>query len=294
MRIKFANLRFMLVIATVTALGSSSLVCQAQEKLPTAEEVIAKYVEVTGGLEKYKSIKSMHQSGTMSIPVAGIEGTIDLKTIAPNKLAVSVELAGAGNEMSGSNGETVWSSSTMTGDRILTGKEAEQTLLEADLRRIYDPASVYKLMEVIGIEEVDGDKCYKLKVTRKSGEEQLEYYSIDTGLQTQSKITAQSPMGPVKIEVGVSDYQDVGGLKFPHKMTQTFVDQGMVIEVVMDKIELNPEFPADTFDLPENIQKIAAKKSEKAAADDEDEDEDEDDDEDDDDDDDDDDGADLS
>ncbi len=268
MKTKFANFRYMLTIVTVAALSCSSLICQAQEKLPTAEEVIAKYVEVTGGLDKYKSIKSMHQSGSMSIPVAGIEGTIDLKSIAPDKLAVSVELAGAGNEMSGSNGETVWSSSTMTGDRILTGKEAEQTLLEADLRRIYEPASVYKSLEVVGIEEVDGEKCYKLKVTRNSGDEQLEFYSVDTGLQTRSKITAQSPMGPVRIEVGVSDYKDVGGLKFPHKMTQTFVDQGMVMEVVMKKIELNSEFEAGTFDLPESIQKMVAKKSGKKADDD--------------------------
>ena len=257
---KIAKFKLLLAAFTAVVMSGSALMCQAQENVPTAEEVIAKYVEVTGGLEKYKSIKSMHQQGSMSIPVAGIEGTIDLKMISPDKLAVSVELSGAGNETSGSDGETVWSSSTMTGDRILTGKEAEQTLLEADLRRIYDPASVYKSMEVVGVEEVDGEKCYKLKIIRNSGDEQFEFYSVETGLQTQSKLTAQSPMGPIKIDVEISDYKDVDGLKLPHKMTQTFVDQGMKMEVVMEKIELNPEFEEGTFDLPENIQKIADKK----------------------------------
>ena len=262
MRMKTDLLRFMLAIATILTFGASTMVCSAQEDLPSAEDVIAKFVEATGGIDKYKSIKSMHQKGSMSIPMAGVEGQIEIKLVTPNKLAINVDLGGAGNEKSGSDGETVWSESTMTGSRILSDKEAEQALLEADVRRIYDPASVYKSLETIGVEDVDGEKCYKLKVVRNSGDEQFEYYSVDSGLQKKTETTAQTPMGPINLEVSVSDYKEVDGIMFPHKMTQKFVDQGMTMEMSMDKIAINPEFEEDTFDLPDNIQKLVNKKKE--------------------------------
>ena len=281
MRIKTDLLRFILAIATIASVGSSAMVCSAQEDLPSAEDVIAKYVETTGGIDKYKAIKSLHQQGTMSIPMAGVEGKIEIKLVTPNKLAINVDLGGAGNETSGSDGETVWSNSTMTGSRILSGKEAEQALLEADIRRIYDPASVYKSLETIGTEEVDNEKCYKLKVVRNSGDEQFEYYSVDSGLQKKTEMTAQTPMGPINLEVSVSDYKEVDGIMFPHKMTQTFVDQGMTMEMKMDKIALNPEFDDKTFALPESIQKLVDKKKEDSDDDDDDDDKDDDDDDDD-------------
>jgi hypothetical protein len=257
------NLTLAMIAAVALVSGEVSKV-SAQDKLPTAEEVIAKYVEVTGGIEKYKAIKSMHQVGTMGIPMAGINGTIEMKVVAPNKVAVMVELPGAGNESSGSDGETMWSESTMTGNRIVEGNEAEDMMIQADFRRMFDPASVYKSLENVGITEYDDQKCYELKVEKKSGGIQQEFYSVETGLQVGTKTTAESPMGAIKVEATVSEYKEVDGIKFPFKMAQKF-ENGMVMEVEFEKIKVNPEFEEGTFDLPKSIQKIVAKKKAKEA-----------------------------
>ena len=256
-----------LLLTAIATFANANLV-QAQEKtaeLPSVDKIIARYVEATGGLEKYKTIKTMRQQGTMSIPAAGINGKMDLKVADPNKLLVSVELPGAGNEASGSDGETVWSESTMTGNRIVTGKEADQTLLQADFRRMYDPAAVYKSMKCIGIEEVNGEDCYKVELEMKSGDLQLDFYSIETGLQTKASITAQSAMGAMQVDSYPTDYKEVDGIKIPHKMTQE-LPNGMKIEVEFTEIELNPEFEDATFALPKSIQKLVEKQKEKAAA----------------------------
>lgn len=243
--------------------------CRAQDdkpaKLPTAAEVISKYVEVTGGLEKYKAVKSLKQTGTLSIPAAGINGTMEVKVASPDKVLVAVELPGAGNESSGSDGTTVWSDSTMSGTRLLVDKEAEQTKREADFRRMYDPASVYKSLEVTGVEEVEGEKCYELKITKDDGDTQMEYYSIKSGLQTKSISTAQSAMGPMEIESMAGEYKEFGGIKFPTQMTQK-LPNGMEMVVEFSEIVVNPELPADTFALPEKIKKLVEKEKEKTPA----------------------------
>ncbi len=259
------SFNFVFTGLAILAASSAAPLCHGQENLPTADEIVAKFVEKTGGLEKYQSIQSMMQKGTMSIPAAGISGTMQMKVASPDKILVEVSLPGAGNEKSGSDGETVWSDSTMMGQRLVTGKEKEQVMLESNFRRLYDPASVFASMECVGTAEVDGEKCYKVKVVKKSGDTQFDYYSVDSGLQVKADIKAQSPMGEMNIETFVSEYKDVDGILMPHKMIQKFVDQGMQMEVEFEEIKINPEFEEGTFKLPESIQKLVDKQKEKAA-----------------------------
>jgi zinc protease len=258
----FPSMRLTLAAVALLATSLVPQLCSAQEDLPTADQVIAKFVEKTGGLEKYKAINSLSQTGTISLPAAGLSGTMKMMAAAPNKILVNVSLPGAGDEKSGSDGETVWSDSTMTGKRILTGKEREQILLEANFRRLYDPASVYESLKVIGTDEVEGEKCYKVEVVKKSGDKQIDYYSAESGLQVKADIKAQSPMGALNIETYLADYKDVNGILMPHRITQKFVDNGMEMQVEMSEIKINPELGDDAFKVPADIQKMIDKKKE--------------------------------
>jgi hypothetical protein len=58
-------------------------------------------------------------------------------------------------------------------------------------------------------------------------------------------------MGDIPVDVAVSDYRDVNGLKFPHKMVRTEGPQK--IEIVFDRIELDVALPPATFDAPPAI-----------------------------------------
>ncbi len=64
------------------------------------------------------------------------------------------------------------------------------------------------------IEDVDGEKAYKIKVDEKTS----IYYSATTGLKI--KVDTASEMG--SSSVFYSDYQKVAGIKFPFKISQTF------------------------------------------------------------------------
>ena len=74
-------------------------------------------------------------------------------------------------------------------------------------------------------------------------------------------------MGPIKVEAIVKEYKEVDGLKFPSKMLQKM--QGQEMEFEFSKIQVNPEFPKDTFELPEKIKKLVEKQKEKKSEEDE-------------------------
>ncbi len=230
----------------------------ATEKLTTAKEVLARYVEVTGGVENYKAIKAISQEATMSIELAGIDGKMEMKYSGPERLLVKVDMGAAGSESSGVFDDVGWSDSLITGTRLIEGKELEQLKSQTDMRSYYEPESVYKEMEISEEAEVDGKPCYVLRMTRKSDNVEYEYYSVETGLKVKSKITAETPMGAIPLETFYSDYKDFSGVKHPTKMTQK-LPNGMEIVIKVSKFEANPQFAEGTFDLPENVKKLVDK-----------------------------------
>jgi hypothetical protein len=172
-----------------------------------------------------------------------------------DKLRVDVDMSGAGKEMQGVNGDIGWADSTMTGTRLVTGKELDQLKSQADMRQYYDPNAIYEKMEMAEPVTVDGEERYVLKLTTKNGDVKEEHYSVTSGLKLKSKMTIQSAMGEIPIETNFSDYQEKGGIKHPMKIAQV-LPNGMMMEFEVTKMEVNPEFKDGTFDLPEKVKKM--------------------------------------
>jgi hypothetical protein len=230
------------------------------EKLATAEAVLARYAEVTGGAEKYREISGLAQTSTLSLAAAGIEGKMEMKYAGPKRLAVSVDMGPAGKERSGVYDDVGWSDSLVTGTRLVTGDELEQLKTQVDMRQYFDPAAVYKEMEIVGQEETAGQTCYVLKLTRTNGNVEQEYYSVGSGLKVKSKMTAETAMGAIPIEIFYHDYKDFSGYKQPTRMTQK-LPNGMEMEIKVVSFVVNPEFEKDAFDLPESVKKLVDKQA---------------------------------
>jgi len=221
----------------------------------TAEQVLARYVEVTGGAEKYKQIKGMLQEAEMNLEVAGINGKMTMAYGGDGKFLVEVDLGGIANEKSGISDDTGWSMSTMMGNRIITGKELEQLKLQLDMRQYYEPAAIYSKMELIGQEDVKGEKCHVLKLTTKGGDVKQEYFSVDSGLKLKTKQTADTAMGEIPVEIHYKDYKELDGMTHAMKMIQ-MLPNNMEMEIVTTKIQLNPKFAEDKFELPAEIRRL--------------------------------------
>ncbi len=255
------TLKILIAVAIISAVGIQQ--AQAQEdEFPSAESIIKNYVEKTGGIDKYKAVKNVFSSGTLSVPQQNISGTIEMTIQMPGKLSADVEIEGIGSIVQGSNGEHTWEISVIAGPRLVEGDEAEMLTEETSMEKLLDPAKYYKSMKTTGVEDVDGEKCYKVILTKKNGKEVESYFSVESGLEVKKVMELTTQMGDVGVEIYSSDYRDVDGILTPFKSEQK-MSTGMSVVTSMDKVEYNVDVDASKFDIPDEIQKMIDKKSEK-------------------------------
>lgn len=243
-------------------LSSPPASAQNDENLPDAAEILDRYIEVTGGREAYEKVKSRITRGRLEIPAMGIKGTIEIIAAAPNRFRAKAVTEGIGEQLRGTNGKVAWELSDMMGPRLIEGKEKamfdRSSLFNSDLHW----RKLYKKVRTLGIEDVGGTPCYKLELVSEDDEVMTAYYAKDSGLMMRGLLTVPGPMGEVEVEVLVSDYRDVDGVKLPFKTIQRVA--GMEQIMVIDSVETNPKLPPDTFDLPTPIKEL--RKAQKSAS----------------------------
>lgn len=234
------------------------------DKMPEAITVLKKFADATGGAANYKKVKALKMVGKVEIAAAGISGTLEVIQVAPNMIATKAEMPQVGSQSQGTNGEVGWDISTMMGPRLLEDKELERLQDQANLARIYEPEKYYKEMKVVGIEEIRDQKCYKMKLTKKNGDQSTEYYAVDSGMQICSESTMETQMGAIEIKSFVSDYNEVGGIKLPHKIEAEFPN-GISQLVTFETVEVNPELDKAAFAVPDEIKALMPKEEGSAA-----------------------------
>ncbi len=253
MKYKFERFKLCAILA-VTILGvSTTLVADdPDDKLPTAEIVIKKFVEAQGGADKIKAVKSMKRSG--KFVANGIEGKLEETTIAPNLVFQQLDIGSLGTQTVISNGVIAWENSTTLGPRILTGKEKSRAMEQANTERLYSPTSFYKSIKLVGVKEMFGQKTYQIKTETKDGFQSTDYFSIDTGLPVCSEFKSPSPLGETPMKTRNVEYKDFGGVKFPAKIE--IESNGIVATITYEKIELNPKVDKTIFAVPAEIQNM--------------------------------------
>ena len=55
---------------------------------------------------------------------------------------------------------------------------------------------------------------------------------------------------PTVLESTFSDFREVGGIVFPHRLDMKVKDRPQVMRIVVDKVELNPTLDEARFRLP--------------------------------------------
>ncbi len=252
--------RFVLaVIALCAASGPLPGVAQEAGALPKAETVLAQYVEATGGKALYEKFKTRTTTATVEIPAANISGKLQIFQAAPNKISVVTELGPAGKSVQGTDGTSVWEISPLTGDRLLDGAEKEDFLRKATFNEEIYKMELYKKVECVGIEDVEGKPAYKIVLTAKTGKTETEFYDKASHLLVKESTTTKGPMGEFEVESFPTDYKKVDGILFAFKATQKMLGQEIVIKLT--EIKHDAEIPPDTFRRPASLDGTEKKKA---------------------------------
>jgi hypothetical protein len=247
-------------VATVAALLLAPLYAQAPAKtetvseLPDAREIINRHIKAIGGREAVLAHKSMHATGTLSVPASGITGPMEIFGAAdPDRVLVKTTVTGIGDILEGFDGSHAWSMSPMTGPMLKVGKELTQTKYDADFySELRDPKK-YPAVKTIEKTTFDGRPCYKVSLKRIDGVEDVDFYDVASGLRAGSVNTRETPMGTLTMTSFEGEYKKFGKLMQATTVTQQVmgVEQKIALATVeYDKVE------ASAFEPPAAIKAL--------------------------------------
>ncbi len=234
-----------LLLAALCSLPAVPLVAQ------NVDEVIGKYYQAAGGLDKFKAVNAMRITGRLTLG-QGMEAPFVRLTKRPKMVRLDFTLQGM-TATQAYDGQTAWMFIPFMGQtapELAPADVAKGMEEEADFDGPlvdYQPRGIQ--VELVGQEQVEGTNTYKLKVTMKSGE--VSFYFIDADyylpIRVESKRTMQGREFNIVSTLG--DYKPEGGLLLPHSIQvsgQGPGTQGFVIE----KVEINPALKDEDFKMP--------------------------------------------
>ena len=256
------NRRVLIFLLAVAGAGVTSV--YGADPLPSAESILDRYVQVTGGKQAYEKRKSEIAHGTVDFPALGIKGSMTRYAAQPDKFYYTVDIAAIGKMETGVTGAIAWENSAILGPRVKSGVERAEAIREGNMNATVDWRKLYPKVVNAGIEIIDGEECYKVVMTPAEGQPITGYYQKRSGLQVKLTTVASTQMGDIPVDVIASDYKNFGGILEPAKVTQKAGPQEFTM--TLDRVEVNPSIPPETFALPAEVRTLVDKTAGKAEA----------------------------
>lgn len=185
----------------------------------TLDEIIARHVAATGGIEKWRSLESL------TVISRSDQWSFNLYWKKPNQIRIDVLLGQSSHsrDVRAFDGETGWRINPMEGSeepRSMSDKEIAGLREEGDyLRELIDyKAKGYKV-ELVGKEISDGSPAFRLKLTKQGGEVINIFLDEKTSLEVKRVRRSRAPWGEeVEHATELGNYREVGGLMLPHSV----------------------------------------------------------------------------
>ena len=146
-----------------------------------------------------------------------MSGKIETFHAKPNKFLQRMTLPGIGDIEEGFDGTVGWSMSPLTGPTLLDGQAARAAQVRRRLlSRSCKPTDRYASMTTVEKTTFEGRPVYKIQLVKKDGDEDIEFYDVETGLKAGSRRRrANHRWGPCRARRRSSDYKKFGTLLQP-------------------------------------------------------------------------------
>lgn len=225
----------------------SPVVVQAMD----ADELIAKNLEASGGLEKIQEVKSVKFSGKFL--AQGMEFPFTMYQKRPNKMRIEADIMGA-TMIQCYTGEKGWAINPMTGSsdpQPMSEIEEKSFKMQADMDGVLvDYAKKGYTVEYLGEEDVEGTPAHKLRVDTQDGIVMdvfmdAEYFLV---IKSSNKMTVDE--NEFETQTYMSDFQEVEGLVLPFAI-ETRSGDAVMNQIMMEKVEYGVEVDDSLFVMPE-------------------------------------------
>jgi hypothetical protein len=256
----------------------------------TAAEIIAKNIQARGGLQAWRSVKSLTWTGKLgaggnqrtSLPVprpdkqmgklpvparpaeeAQLPFVMEMERSRKVRLELQFQGKTAVQVYDGENGWKVRPFLNRQEVEPFSAEELKVASAQPDLDGpLVDYAAKGTQVEVEGMEKIEDHDAYKLKLTLKSGSSVHVWIDARTFLEAKTEGTPRRLDGKDHpVEVFYRDYRAVNGLEIPFVLETRVLPlapadkrvRALPIppeKIVIDKVEVNPKLDAALFTKP--------------------------------------------
>ena len=215
----------------------------------TVDDIIQKYANTMGGLSAFNAIKTLKMTGTVT--TQGMDLPLTVQIINGRATRNDVEAMGQAIVNAYKDGKG-WKINPFAGVATATDMTKEELIDFKTQSMLANNLMDYKArghkVELLGQEDVEGIKTYKIKLTAKEDGKITTYY-ISTSDNMMVKATAMRNIQgqDVEIENFFSNIKEFNGVKFA--MTRTQKMNGQVFqEITYNTIEIDVPIDEKIFD----------------------------------------------
>jgi len=225
----------------------SPLAVQAMD----ADELIAKTIEASGGLEKLQAVKSTKFTGKFL--AQGMEFPFTMTQKRPGMMRIDADIMGS-TMVQCFGGDKGWTINPMTGSTTaqpMSEMEEMSFRLQSDMDGILvDYAKKGYTVEYIGEADVEGTPTYQLKIDTNTGI--VLNMFIDTefflNIKTDSKMTLDE--NEFETQTYMSDFQEIEGMTMAFAI-ETRSGDVVMNQIMMETVEFGVEVDDSLFEMPE-------------------------------------------
>ncbi len=224
----------------------------------TAEEIILRYLEMSGGMEHWEGVEGI-KTVTKLEKRDYVDSIVTIQMKNGQKIKF-MTIHGKENISQAFDGQTAWRMNQRKPE-LLTDDQTE--ILRSEVFDFPLPFVSYREkgfeIEFLGVETLNEQDVYKIKVTKHTlfinGElmDNIAFYYFDAenNMPVLTETIDSNPMMDGKMkQTWLSDYRRAGPLLFPFRIEETYENSALSNVYLVQSITLNPIVEDQLFDFP--------------------------------------------
>ncbi|HEY7513303.1 MAG TPA: hypothetical protein VIC87_02445 [Vicinamibacteria bacterium] len=218
----------------------------------TVDQVIARYLEARGGLQRIRAVQSLRFTGRMKLGEVETPLVVELKR--PLRMRTEFEVQGRRlvRAFDGQKGWTILPVPGLDRPRLMPEDESKDAREQADvdLSPLVDSAAKGYHVELQGREKLEGRDAYRLLVRAADGSERSLLLDARSALAVRSEEKRVMEGALQEFVTLIGDYRPVAGLLFPHSIEVGPRGSPERQRLTFERIEVNPPIDDARFVMP--------------------------------------------
>jgi hypothetical protein len=215
-------------------------------KLPSASDVVDKYLQAVGGAAAIEKISTRSGKGTVT-GFGGHKFPVEILNESPDKSAVVTHYPN-GDGVVAYNGHEGWTAFPHRPSRDMEGPDLAAAKIDADLHLPIDLKKMFSELKVGPPQKIGDREAYQI-IGLREGQSPVEFYFDEqSGLLVRQVRYAESPLGLYPTRIDYADYRDQNGVKIPFAWTTARPGGSSIVQ--LETVEQNVPVDEATFAKP--------------------------------------------